>query len=60
MGIDKQLLTPQEVATRFRVDLKTVSRWAKSGRLPGIKTPGNHWRFFKSDVDRLLEAKDVG
>ena len=27
------LLTPAEVATMFRVDPKTVTRWAKSGKL---------------------------
>ena len=28
------LLTPAEVATMFRVDPKTVTRWAKAGELP--------------------------
>jgi excisionase family DNA binding protein len=58
MNTENRLLTPQEVALRFRVDLKTVSRWAKSGKLPGIKTPGNHWRFFENDVNDLLEGKE--
>ena len=34
------LLTPAEVATMFRVDPKTVTRWAKAGKLPSFRTPG--------------------
>ena len=50
------LLTPAEVAARFRVDPKTVTRWAKDGRLPCIRTLGGHRRFWRSDVDRLFNA----
>jgi excisionase family DNA binding protein len=48
------LLTPGEVATVCRVDPKTVTRWAAAGRLPSVRTPGNHRRFRKSDVDAML------
>jgi excisionase family DNA binding protein len=51
-----KLLTPGEIAKLFRVDPKTVTRWAHSGRLPSITTPGGHKRFWKSDVDRILEG----
>ena len=34
------LLTPAEVATMFRVDQKTVTRWAKAGKLSAIRTLG--------------------
>ena len=47
------LLTASEVARRFSVDPKTVTRWAKAGKLPSIKTPGGHRRFRKSVVDAL-------
>ena len=51
---DDPLLTCVEVAALFRVDPKTVSRWAKAGRLQSIKTPGGHVRFRRSDVEPLL------
>ena len=35
------LLTPAEVASMFRVDPKTVTRWAKAGKLSAIRTRGN-------------------
>jgi excisionase family DNA binding protein len=51
-----QLLTPGEVAAIFRVDSKTVNRWAASGRIRCIKTPGGHRRFERTDVLALLLA----
>lgn len=48
------LLKPGEVALVFRVDPKTVTRWAKAGRIPSIRTPGGHHRFRESLVRRLL------
>lgn len=48
------LLTPGEVAERFRVDPKTVVRWAKSGKLRYIKTLGGHHRFRESEVSAAL------
>jgi excisionase family DNA binding protein len=45
------LLTPKQVAARFAVDPKTVTRWARSGKLPSIKTPGGHRRYRESVVD---------
>jgi excisionase family DNA binding protein len=47
------LLTPAEVASLFRVDPKTVTRWAKAGKLTSIRTLGGHRRFRKSEVDDL-------
>ena len=44
------LLTPAEVATMFRVDPKTVTRWAKAGKLTSIRTLGGHRRYRESDV----------
>jgi excisionase family DNA binding protein len=50
------LLTPSEVATLFRVDPKTVTRWAKAGKLTSIRTLGGHRRFKESEVKALLTA----
>ena len=48
------LLTPAEVATMFRVDPKTVTRWAKAGKLSSIRTLGGHRRYRESEVRDLL------
>jgi len=50
------LLTPAEVASLFRVDPKTVTRWAKAGKLTAIKTLGGHRRYRKSEVESLLKS----
>ena len=48
------LLTPGEVAILFRVDPKTVTRWAKAGKLTSIRTLGGHRRYRESEVKELL------
>ena len=48
------LLTPSEVATLFRVDPKTVTRWAKAGKLSSSRTLGGHRRYRESEVRELL------
>jgi excisionase family DNA binding protein len=52
----ENLLTPSEVATLFRVDPKTVTRWAKAGKLASIRTLGGHRRYRESEVRLLLEG----
>ncbi len=54
----ERLLTPGEVATLFRVDPKTVTRWASAGRIGSIRTPGGHRRFRESEVRALLRAPE--
>ena len=54
----RALMTPGEVANLFRVDPKTVTRWAERGLLNSIKTPGGHNRFFQDEVHVLLEGGD--
>jgi excisionase family DNA binding protein len=47
------LLTPAEVAAMFRVDPKTVTRWAKAGKLTAILTLGGHRRYREAEVREL-------
>jgi excisionase family DNA binding protein len=52
----EKLLTPSEVAAIFRVDPKTVTRWAKVGKLSSIRTLGGHRRFRDAEVKMLLAS----
>src|SRR6478736_5258714 len=54
METPERLLTPGEVAAMFRVDPKTVTRWASAGRIGSIRTPGGHRRFRESEVNDLV------
>jgi len=54
-----RLLTPGEVAALFRVDPKTVTRWAAAGRIGSIRTPGGHRRFRESEIRALLEGQGL-
>lgn len=55
----ERLLTPGEVAEMFRVDPKTVTRWASAGRIGSIRTPGGHRRFKEAEVKALLAKLTV-
>ncbi|MEV4364590.1 BldC family transcriptional regulator [Nonomuraea sp. NPDC051941] len=51
-----RLLTSQEVASLFRVDPKTVARWAVTGRIAAIRTPGGRLlRFPEAEVHAALQ-----
>jgi excisionase family DNA binding protein len=52
------LLTPAEVAALFRVDPKTVTRWAKAGKLTSLRTLGGHRRYRESEIRKLLGGED--
>lgn len=52
---ETELMSPGEVASAFRVDPKTVTRWAKAGKLNCIRTLGGHRRYRRAEVDVLLK-----
>ena len=51
------LLTPSEVAEMFRVNPKTVTRWAQSGKISAIRTLGGNRRFSSAEIMRHLEEQ---
>lgn len=59
-GTADPLLTTAEVAALFRVDPKTVSRWALTGRVTSIRTPGGQRRFRESEIRALMEGETDG
>jgi len=57
---EHDLLTPGEVAVMFRVNPKTVTRWARAGKISAVRTLGGHRRFRASEIRRFLEeAQDL-
>ncbi len=54
------LMTGAEVATAFQVDLQTVGRWRRSGRLATTGSPGGKsHRFFRAEVEALLNGEPL-
>jgi excisionase family DNA binding protein len=48
-------LLPSEVAEVLQVSPKTVTRWAKEGKLPSRRTLGGHRRYARTDIESLAE-----
>lgn len=55
-----ELLLPREVAVMFRVDPKTVIRWANAGKLRSFRTAGGHRRFRAADVEEFMRQQADG
>ncbi len=55
--IDEKLLRPGQVAALFQVSRRTISDWARAGKLEAIITPGGHRRFRARHVRALLESQ---
>jgi excisionase family DNA binding protein len=48
-------LRPSEVADLLSVSPKTVSRWAKEGKLPFMSTLGGHRRYPQAEIRELVD-----
>jgi excisionase family DNA binding protein len=48
-------LLPAEVAELLSVSPKTVSRWAKEGKLPFMSTLGGHRRYPEAEIRQLVD-----
>ncbi len=59
MSDPQVLMTPAEVAALFRVDPKTVTRWADAGKLTAVRTLGGHRRYRQDEVQNLLVASSI-
>ena len=49
-------LRTAEVADILHVSPKTVSRWAKEGKLPFLKTLGGHRRYPATAIQELIDV----
>ena len=54
--IDEAFLTTEEVLEYLQVNLRTVYRLIKAGKIPAVRV-GRQWRFRKSDIDAWLETQ---
>ncbi|MER5622538.1 helix-turn-helix domain-containing protein [Streptosporangium sp. NPDC002544] len=53
-ALAERLMKPEEVADLVGVKPKTVTDWARAGRIPFTRTPGRQYRFRGADVEALL------
>jgi excisionase family DNA binding protein len=53
-GAGERLLRTSDVAMLFQVSERTVSEWARRGRVPSVRTPGGHRRYPADQIRRLF------
>jgi excisionase family DNA binding protein len=56
--IDEAFLTTEEVLEYLQVNLRTVYRLIKAGKIPAVRV-GRQWRFRKSDIDAWLDSQGI-
>ena len=56
-SIPMQLLRTGDVALLFHVSERTVSEWARRGRIPSVRTPGGQRRYPVEPILSLLEGE---
>src|SRR5262245_47758342 len=54
--MDESFLTTEEVLEYLQVNLRTVYRLIKAGKIPAVRV-GRQWRFRKRDIDAWLEPQ---
>jgi excisionase family DNA binding protein len=54
--MDETFLTTEEVLEYLQVNLRTVYRLIKAGKIPAVRV-GRQWRFRKGDIDAWLDSQ---
>jgi excisionase family DNA binding protein len=54
--VNETFLTTEEVLEYLQVNLRTVYRLIKAGRIPAVRV-GRQWRFRKGDIDAWLDSQ---
>jgi len=49
--------TPQEVADKLKINVRTLYRWIREGKLKAVKV-GELWRISETELNRLLNKEE--
>jgi len=58
VGLSGELLRTADVAALFHVSERTVSDWARRGRIPSVQTPGGHRRYPAAEIHRIRDEAE--
>lgn len=56
--MEREILTPEQVAEHLQVQQRTVQDWLRSGTLPGMKL-GRLWRIRREDLEGFLKLRRI-
>ncbi len=58
--MNESFLTTDEVLEYLQVNLRTVYRLIKAGKIPAVRVGSRQWRFRRSDIDAWLVSQQTG
>ena len=50
-----ELLTVQQVADRLQLNIATIRRYIKEGKLEAHRLGNHQWRIYQADLDEFIE-----
>jgi excisionase family DNA binding protein len=56
--MEREILTPEQIAGHLQVQQRTIQDWLRSGALPGIKL-GRLWRVQREDLEGFLKLRKI-
>jgi excisionase family DNA binding protein len=59
-GGERAYLSRSEVARLFGVSVSSVTRWARTGLIKAVRTPGGHYRFPAEETRRAAARSAAG
>ncbi len=59
MSAPPALIKPSQLARFWELNPRTLHVWIRAGRLPAIRSPGNHFRLRVADVRAFCEREDL-
>jgi excisionase family DNA binding protein len=51
----RKLIKPSTLAEQWDLDVSTITRWCREGRLPAYRLFGGDWRIDESKLDAVLQ-----
>lgn len=55
---ENEYYTPEELAVKLSVSLKSIRTWTQQRRIPGQIQIGRIWRYRKHDIEKQLLTKE--
>ena len=56
---DEEFLKPQQVADELRLDIRTIYRYIRNGKLPVVRLSAREFRIWRSKLNEFLRERET-